>query len=109
MVPKQDLAAPATWTVSPQPFVEYSVGVGVQQDEDGVVGRQVSLPACAVQEQVCQVVEASHHWVIVPLGGAVACNGKMKTHKEMFFLEEACTADRDKGFIFFLNHLRLYF
>lgn len=70
---KTRFSRPATWTVSPQPFVEYSVGVGVQQDEDGVVGRQVSLSACAVQEQVCQVVEASHHRVIVPLWGAVAC------------------------------------
>lgn len=75
--------AAATWTVSPQPFVKYSIGVGVEQDEDGVIGREVSLSSCAIQEQVCQVVKAPHHRVVVPLGGAVACQNSQKTHQEM--------------------------
>lgn len=68
--------------MSPQPFVENSVGVSVQQDKDGVIGRKVSLAPCAVQEQVCKVVEASHHGIIVPLGSAVACVNKIKMHEE---------------------------
>lgn len=61
-----------TWAVSPQPFIKYSVGVGVQQHEDGVVWREVSLSSCAVQEQMSQVVEAPHRGVVVALWGAVA-------------------------------------
>lgn len=61
-----------TWAVSPQPFIKYSVGVGVQQHEDGVVWREVSLSSCAVQEQMRQVVEAPHRGVVVALWGAVA-------------------------------------
>lgn len=67
--------------MSPQPFIENSVGVSVQQDKDGVIGRKVSLAPCSVQEQVCKVVEASHHGVIIPLGGAVACVNQMKMHE----------------------------
>ena len=61
-----------TWTLSPQPFVKDGVSVCVEQHEDGVVGREVGLSPCAVQEEMCQVVEAPDHGVIIPLGGAVA-------------------------------------
>lgn len=57
--------------MSPQPFVEYGVSVGVEQNEDGVVGGQVSLSSSSIQEQMGQVVEASHYGVVVPLGGTV--------------------------------------
>ena len=62
-----------TGAVSPQPLVEDGVGVGVEQDEDGVVGGEVGLAAGAVQEQMGQVVQAADGGVVVPLGGAVAC------------------------------------
>lgn len=55
-----------------QPLVKDGVGEGVQQDKDGVIGGKVSLPACAVEEEVGQVVEAADHRVVHPLGGAVA-------------------------------------
>lgn len=55
-----------------QPLVEHSVGEGVQQDEDGVIGREVGLPARAVEEEMGEVVEAADHWVVHPLWGAVA-------------------------------------
>lgn len=58
--------------MSPQPFVKYGVGVGVQQDKDGVVGGQVGLSSRPVQEQMRQVVEAPHYGVVVAFGGAVA-------------------------------------
>ncbi len=64
--------------MSPQPFIKYSVGVGVEKDEDGVIGREVSLSSSAVQEQMGQVVEAPHHRVVHPLGGAVACQNNRK-------------------------------
>lgn len=62
--------------MSPQPFIKYRVGVGVEQHKDGVVGGEVSLSSCAIQEQMGQVVEAPHHRVVVPLGGTVACRKK---------------------------------
>lgn len=58
--------------MSPQPLVKDGVGVGVQQDKDGVVGGEVGLTARPVEEQMSQVVEAPHHGVVVALGGAVA-------------------------------------
>lgn len=90
--------------MSPQPFIENSVGVSVQQDKDGVIGRKVSLAPCAVQEQVCKVVEASHHGVIVPLGSAVACINKIKMREERrSFLKRnpvQQAATKKKGFFF---------
>ena len=65
-----------TATVSPEPLVEDGVGEGVQQNEDRVVGGQVSLAPRAVQEQVGQVVEAADPRVVHPLGGAVAYEGR---------------------------------
>lgn len=62
-----------TWTVSPQPFIKHSIGECVEQDKNGIVGREVRLSSRPVQEQMGQVVEASHYGVVVPLGGAVAC------------------------------------
>lgn len=88
--------AHATWTVSPQPLIENSVGVSVQQHKDGVIGRKVSLATCSIQEQVCKVVEASHHGVVVPLGGAVACVKGMKTHEKKLFEEKPSAAGSDK-------------
>lgn len=55
-----------------KPLVEDGVGEGVQQDKDGVIGREVSLSTRPVEEEVGQVVEAADHGVIHPLGGAVA-------------------------------------
>lgn len=69
---KREFCRSTTWTVPPQPLVKNGVGVGVQQDEDGVVGGQVGLSARPVQEQVSQVVEAPHDGVVVAFGGAVA-------------------------------------
>lgn len=54
------------------PLVEDCIGEGVQQDKDGVVGREVSLSACPVEEEMGQVVEAADHGVVHPLGGAVS-------------------------------------
>lgn len=65
--------------MSPQPFVKYGVGVGVEQNKDGVIGGQVSLSSSSIQEQMSQVVEASHYGVVVPLGGAVTCQNSMKS------------------------------
>lgn len=105
--------------MSSQPFIENSVGVSVQQDKDGVVGRKVSLAPCAIQEQVCKVVEASHHGIIVPLGSTVACINKIKMHEEKkkLFEEKSCTSgDKENEFFFKKkegkkekNHLQLYF
>lgn len=67
----------------PQPFIKYRVGKGVEQDEDGVVRGEVSLSSCPVQEQMSQVVEASHYRVVVPLGGAVACQNSTKGHEKL--------------------------
>lgn len=61
-----------TWLVPTEPFIEDSVGESVQQDEDGIIRGEVSLSACAVEEEVGQVVEAADHWIIHPLGSAVA-------------------------------------
>lgn len=68
--------------MSSQPLVKYGVSVGVEQDKDGVVGRQVSLAACPIQEQMGQVMEAPHHGVVVSLGGAVACQKNVRIHAE---------------------------
>lgn len=62
----------STWLVPAKPLVKDGVGEGVQQDKDGVVGREVSLSACSVEEEMGQVVEAADHGVVHPLGGAVA-------------------------------------
>lgn len=59
--------------MSPQPLIKNGISECVEQDKDGVVGGEVSLSSCPVQEQMGQVVEAPHHGVISPLGGAVAC------------------------------------
>lgn len=61
-----------TWLVPAQPLVKDSISEGVQQDKDGIVGGEVSLSACPIEEEVGQVVEAADYWVIHPLGGAVA-------------------------------------
>ncbi len=61
-----------TWLVPAEPLVEDCVGECVQQDKDGIVGREVSLSACPVEEEVGQVVEAADHRVVHPLGGTVA-------------------------------------
>lgn len=58
--------------VSPKPLVKDGICEGVQEDEDGVVGWQVSLPPSAVQEEVGQVVQAPHNGVVVTLWVAVA-------------------------------------
>lgn len=57
--------------MSPEPLVKDGISEGVQQDKDGVVWRQVGGSARAVQEQMCQVVQTSHHWVVGPGRGAV--------------------------------------
>lgn len=62
----------STWLVPAKPLIEDGVGEGVQQDKDGVVGREVSLSARPVEEEMGQVVEAADHGVVHPLGGAVA-------------------------------------
>lgn len=62
----------STWLVPAKPLIKDGVGEGVQQDEDGVVGREVSLSARPVEEEMGQVVEAADHGVVHPLGGAVA-------------------------------------
>lgn len=67
--------------MSPQPFVKYGIGEGVEQDKDGVIGGKVSLSSCPVQKQVSQVVEAPHYGVVVPLGGAVACQNTTRNHE----------------------------
>lgn len=54
------------------PLVKDCISEGVQQDKDGVVGREVSLSARPIEEEMGQVVEAADHGVIHPLGGAVA-------------------------------------
>lgn len=56
----------------------------MEQDEDGVIGWEVSLASCPIQEEMGQVVEAPHNGVIVPLGGAVACQNNMETFKKMY-------------------------
>lgn len=66
--------------MSSQPLVKYSVSVSVQQDEDGVIGREVSLSSRPIQEEVGQIMEAPHNRVVVPLGGAVACRKSTRTH-----------------------------
>ena len=58
--------------VPTEPLVKDGVGEGVQEDEDWVVGREVSLPSGAVQEEMGQVVQAADHGVVVPLGVTVA-------------------------------------
>lgn len=72
-----------TWSVSSQPLVKYGVSVGVEQDKDGVIGRQVSLATCPIQEQMGQVMEAPHHGVVVSFGGAVACQNNVRSHVEV--------------------------
>lgn len=49
----------------------------MEQDKDGVIGREVGLSSCPIQEQMGQIVEASHYGVVVPLGGTVACQNNM--------------------------------
>ena len=66
------VSLPRTWCVAAEPLVEDCVGEGVQQDKDGIVGREVSLPARPIEKEVGQVVEAADHRVVRPLGGAVA-------------------------------------
>lgn len=61
-----------TWLVPAEPLVKDCVSEGVQQDEDGIVGREMSLSARPIEEEVSQVVEAANHWVVCPLRGAVA-------------------------------------
>lgn len=61
-----------TCSVPGKPLVKDGIGERVQQDKDGVVGREVSLSARPVEEKVSQVVEAADHGVVHPLGGAVA-------------------------------------
>lgn len=61
-----------TRLVPADPLVEDRIGEGVQQDKDGVVGREVSLSARPVEKEMGQVVEAADHGVVHPLGGAVA-------------------------------------
>ena len=60
-----------TWLVPAQPLVEDGISEGVQQDKYGVVGRQVSLSACPVEEEVGQVVEAADDRIIYPLRSTV--------------------------------------
>lgn len=62
--------------MSPEPLFEDGVSVGVEQDEDGVIRRQVGLSPGTVQEQVGQIVQASHHRVVGTLRGAVAWQHK---------------------------------
>ena len=61
-----------TWLVPAEPLIKDCVSEGVQQDKDGIIGREVSLPARPVEEEVGQVVEAADHRVVHPLRGAVA-------------------------------------
>lgn len=58
--------------MSPKPLIKDGIGEGVEQDEDGVVRGQVCLSTSTIQEQVSQIVQATHHWVVVTLRGAVA-------------------------------------
>jgi hypothetical protein len=59
--------------VPPEPLVKDGICESVEKHEDGVVGREVGLSPCPVQKQVGQVVEAPYHWVVVSLGGTIAC------------------------------------
>lgn len=61
-----------TCLVPAEPLVEDRIGERVQQDKDGVIGREVSLSARPVEEEVGQVVQAADYRVIRPLGGTVA-------------------------------------
>lgn len=73
--PQPPAPQPAILTGVPaKPLIKDSVGEGVQEDEDGIVGGQVGLPSGAVQEEVGQVVQASHYGVVVTLWVAVACH-----------------------------------
>lgn len=58
--------------MSPKPLVKDGVSEGVEQDEDGVVRGQVCLSTSTIQEQVSQIVQASHHRIVGTLGGTVA-------------------------------------
>lgn len=64
----------STRLVPAEPLVKDGIGEGVQQDKNGIVGREVSLSAGPVEEEVGQVVEAADHGVVSPLRGAVAWN-----------------------------------
>lgn len=55
-----------------EPLVKDCIGKGVKQDKDGIIGRQVSLSTRPVEEEVGQIVKTADHWVVHPLGGAVA-------------------------------------
>lgn len=61
-----------TWLVPAEPLIKDRVREGVQQDKDGIIRGEVSLPAGPVEEEVRKVVEAADHWVIQTRGGAVA-------------------------------------
>lgn len=55
-----------------EPLVKDCISKGVKQDKDGIIGRQVSLSTRPVEEEVGQIVKTADHWVVHPLGGAVA-------------------------------------
>lgn len=54
-----------------EPFIKDCICKRVQQDKDRIVGREVGLSTCPIEEEVGQVVEAADHRVVHPLGGTV--------------------------------------
>ena len=62
-----------TGTVSPQPFIKHGICERMQQHKDRVIGRDVGLSSCTIEEQVSEVMEASDCWVVLTRRLAVPC------------------------------------